>query len=54
MMSMVGEKVPGNYLLTKEFYIWFWRELKEPPVASIRATKRKMEFTLTQRQAVIK
>ena len=54
MMSMVGEKAPGNYLFTKEFYIWFWQELKERPVASIRAAKCKMEFSLSQRQAVIK
>ena len=54
MMSMAQEKASGNGGLTKEFYSCFWEESKEPPVTSIRATKRKMEFTSSQKQAVIK
>ena len=51
---MAREKIPGNDRFTKEFYKYFWEELKEPFVTSIKATKRKMEFTSCQNQAVIK
>ena len=54
MMSMAQEKSLGNDGLTKEFHSCFWEELKEPFVTFIRATKRKMEFTSSQKQAVIK
>ena len=54
MMSMVQEKEPKNDGLTKEFYSCFQEELKEPFVTSIRAIKRKMEFTLSQKQEDIK
>ena len=53
-MSMVQEKEPGNDGLTKEFHSCFWEELKEPFVTSIRATKPKTEFTLSQKQEVTK
>ena len=51
---MVQGKAPGNDGLTKEFYSYFWEELKEPFVPSIRAAKRKTEFTSSKKQAVIK
>ena len=54
MMSVVQEKAPGIDGLTKEFYSCFSEELKEPFANSIRATKRKMTFFLSQKQIVIK
>ena len=54
LISMVLEKAPGNEELTKEFYNCFWEELKEPFITSIRATKSKIVFILSQKQAVIR
>ena len=54
LISMVLEKAPGNEGLTKEFYNCFWEELKEPFITSIRATKSKIKFILSQKQAVIR
>ena len=53
-MSMVQEKAPGNDGFTKKFFSSFWVELKEPFVISIRAKKRKIELTSSQRQVVVK
>ena len=54
MMSMAHVKAPGNDGLTKEFSSYFWEELKEPFVKSIRATKCKMELTSSQNHIFIK
>ena len=54
IMCMAQEKASENDGLTKEFYSCFKKELKASFVTSIRATKRKIEFTASQKQAVIK
>ena len=54
MMSMAQEKASRDDGLPKKFYSCFWKELKEPLVTNTRATKRKMEFTSSKKQTVIK
>ena len=54
LKSMENNKSPGNDGLTKEFYIAFWTEIKNPFLASVQAASVKGELSTSQRQAVIK
>ena len=54
LKSMENNKSPGNDGLTKEFYIAFWTEIKNPFLASVQAASVKGELSTSQRQAAIK
>ena len=54
LKSMENNKSPGNDGLTKEFYIAFWAEIKNPFLASVQASSVKGELSTSQRQAVTK
>ena len=41
LKSMQNDKSPGNDGLTKEFYVTFWKELKEIFVDSVPEAKEK-------------
>ena len=41
LKSMQNDKSPGNDGLTKEFYVTFWKELKEIFVDSVSEAKEK-------------
>ena len=53
-MSMQNNKSPGNYELTKEFFVTFWEDIKDAFLNSCCTAKRKKELSTSQRQAVIK
>ena len=53
MTSMAQEKSPGSDGLTKEFYKYFWKNIKDIFITCVRATERRKEFTLSQKQTVI-
>ena len=54
LTDMPENKSPGNDGLTKEFYVFFWEEIKECFLNSIKETIDKKEFSVSQRQAIIK
>ena len=49
-----NSKIPGNGGLNKEFYEAFWNELKDPLLKSFYYAKTYKEFSISQRQAIIK
>ena len=51
---MSSNELPGNNLLTKEFYETLWEDLKKPLCASITKTFHSGELSHSQKQAVIK
>ena len=51
---MENNKSPGNDGLTKEFYVFFWDEIKELFINSSRTALEKKELRISQRQAIIK
>ena len=54
LTSMDNDKSPGNDDITKEFYIKFWKVIKEPFFASIQQSFIVGELSTSQKQAVIK
>ena len=54
LTSMDNDKSPGNDDITKEFYIKFWKVIKEPFFASIQQSFIVGELSISQKQAVIK
>ena len=51
---MLNNKSPGNDGLTKEFFLTFWDDIKDIYISSIRTAGIKKEFSISQRQAIIK
>ena len=54
LKNMPNNKSPGNGGLTKEFFLSFWDDIKDIYISSIRTTGIKKEFSVSQRQAIIK
>ena len=51
---MQNNKTPGNDGLSKEFYVYFWNEIKEHFVNSWKVGVKKKILSVSQRQAIIK
>ena len=51
---MENNKSPGNYGLTKEFYLTFWNEIKAPLLLTIEKANLVKQLSASQKQAVIK
>ena len=51
---MENNKSPGSDGLSKEFYDYFWDEVKKPFLASIHKAFLNPELSTSQKQAVIK
>ena len=51
---MENDKSPGNDGLSKEFYEYFWNEIKNPFLASIHRAFLNRELRSSQRQVLIK
>ena len=54
LKNMPNNKFPGNDGLTKEFFLSFWDDIKDIYISSIRTAGIKKEFSVSQRQAIIK
>ena len=54
LLSMQNNKTPGNDGLSKEFYVYFWNEIKENFVNSWKVGVKKKILSVSQRQAIIK
>ena len=54
LKNMPNNKSPGNDRLTKEFFLSFWDDIKNIYISSIRTAGIKKEFSVSQRQAIIK
>ena len=54
LKNMPNNKSPGNDGLTKEFFLSFWDDIKNIYISSIRTAGIKKEFSVSQRQAIIK
>ena len=54
LLGMENNKSPGNDDLTKEFYVFFWDEIKEIFINSSRTALEKKEQSISQRQAITK
>ena len=51
---MENDKSPGNDGLSKEFYEYFWNEIKNPCLASIHRAFLNRELRSSQKQVLIK
>ena len=51
---MENDKSPGNDGLSKEFYEYFWNEIKNPFFASIHRAFLNRELRSSQKQVLIK
>ena len=51
---MPNNKSPGNDGVTKEFSLSFWDDIKDIYISSIRTAGIKKEFSISQRQAIVK
>ena len=51
---MENDKSPGNDGLSKEFYEYFWNEIKNPFLASIHKAFLNRELRSSQKQVLIK
>ena len=51
---MPNSKSPGNDGLTKELFLSFWDDIKDIYISSIRTVTVKKDFSVSQRQAIIK
>ena len=54
LLSMQNNKTPGTDGLSKEFYVYFWNEIKEYFVNSWKVGVKKKILSVSQRQAIIK
>ena len=54
LTNMENNKSPGNDGLTKEFYVTFWKDIKDSFIKSIKESKRVKMLTSSQRKAIIK
>ena len=54
LMSMQNNKSPGKDGLIKQFFVTFWKDIKDAFLNSCRTPKPKKELNTSQRQAVIK
>ena len=54
LKSFDNNKSPGNDGLTKEFYVTFWKDIKDVFMNSLQESKRLKYLRNSQRQAVIK
>ena len=54
LLSMDNDKSPGNDGLNKEFYVFFWENIKNCIFESIQDAKQKGVLSSSQRQAIIK
>ena len=53
-LKSMKNKPPGNDGLSKEFYEYFWDEIKKSFLASIHKAFLNQELSSSQKQAVIK
>ena len=51
---MENDKSPGNDGLSKEFYEYFWNEIKNPFLSSIHRAFLNRELRSSQKQVLIK
>ena len=51
--TMKNRKSPGNDGLTKEFYVCFFNEISDSPVAALNRSFEVSQLSSSQRQAVI-
>ena len=51
---MENDKLPGDDGLSKEFYVCFCNEIKNPFLASIQGAFPNQELSSSQKQSVIK
>ena len=54
MISFENNKSPGNDGLTNEFYCTFWDDIKDTFMKSLKESKKRKYFCISQRQAIIK
>ena len=54
LKNMLNNKFSGNNGLTKGFFLFFWDNIREIYISSIRNVATKKEFSASQRQAIIK
>ena len=54
LKDIPNNKSPGNDGLTKEFFLSFWDAIKDIYISSIRTAGIKREFSVSQRQPIIK
>ena len=54
LKNMPNNKSPGNDGLTKEFFLSLWDDIKDIYISSIRTAGINKEFSVSQRQAIIK
>ena len=52
--NMPNDKSLGNNELTKLFFLSFWDDIKDEYISSIQTAGIKKEFSVSQRQAIIK
>ena len=54
LKSMENNKSPGNDVFSKEFYEFFWNEVKNPFLASIHRAFLNQKLSSSQKQAATK
>ena len=54
LKNMLNNKFSGNNGLTKGFFLFFWDNIREIYISSIRNVATKKEFSASQGQAIIK
>ena len=54
MKNMENDKSPQNDGLTKQFYVTFWDDNKATFISSLKQSKERKEYSISQRQAIIK
>ena len=54
LTSFKNNKSSGNDGLTKEFYCWFWNDIKDIFMKSLCEPKKLKQLCFSQRQVIIK
>ena len=54
LITIQNNKSPGNDELTKEFFVTFWKDIKDGFLNSCHTANFKKELSTSQRQAVTK